>query len=119
MKTQGNQNLEFLLSEANGERSRETVTITGSAAFGSGTVLGKITASGKFTAHDESATNGTQNAIAVLGYDVDATDADVNGVVLLRDCEVSNELLVMPDGIATGDRNDAITSLATSGIIAR
>ena len=119
MKTQGNQNLEFLLSEANGERSREVVIITGSAAFGAGTVLGKITASGKYTAHDEDATNGTQTAIAVLGYDVDATAADADGVVFVRDCEVSDELLVMPTGIAAQDRADAITSLATVGIIAR
>lgn len=119
MKTQGNQNLEFLLSEANGERSREVVVITGSAAFGSGTVLGKITASGKYTAHDESASNGAENAVAILGTDVDATSADANGVVFVRDCEVSNELLILPDAISAQDRADAMASLAAKGIIAR
>lgn len=119
MLTQGNQALEFLLSEANGERSREVVVITGSAEFKAGTVLGKITASGKYTSHDESASDGTQNAVAVLGYDVDATAADANGVVFVRDCEVSDEILIMPTGISVNDRADAITSLASAGIIAR
>lgn len=118
MLKQGNQALEFLLSEANGERSREVVVITG-GNFKAGTVLGKISASSKYTAHDESASNGAENAVAILGYDVDASAGDANGVVFVRDCEVSDELLVMPDGIAAGDRDDAIASLATMGIVAR
>jgi hypothetical protein len=47
--TQGNQTGEFLLSEADGQLSRENVTVTvaGAVALPSGTVLGKITATGK------------------------------------------------------------------------
>jgi hypothetical protein len=118
MLEQGNNALEFLLSEATGERSREVVTITGSAAFSAGTVLGKITATGKYTQHDESASNGTESAVAVLAVDVDAT-TDARGLVFVRDCEVSDEILIMPDGIESGDRADAIASLAASGVIAR
>ena len=48
--TQGMQPLEFLISEANSSRSRDqaTVTIAGAVALPSGTVLGKITATGKY-----------------------------------------------------------------------
>ncbi len=118
MKKQGNQNLEFLLSEANGERSREVVTITG-GDYAAGTVLGKITANGKYTIHAPAATNGAENAVAILGYETAALAADANSVVFVRDCEVSDEIIVMPDAISGGDRGDAITSLAASGIIAR
>jgi len=39
---------EFLMTEANGQRSRETITIaSGAGIIAPGTVLGKVTASGK------------------------------------------------------------------------
>ena len=67
MLTQGNQALEFLLSEANGERSRDVVVITG-GDYKAGTVLAKVTASGKFTEHDPAGAGGIETAVAVLGY---------------------------------------------------
>ena len=118
MLQQGNQALEFLLSEANGERSRDVVVITG-GDYKAGTVLAKVTASGKYTEHDPGGAGGIENAVAVLGYDVDAAAADHTGVVFVRDCEVSDEVLVLITGISAGDRTDAIDSLATAGIIAR
>jgi hypothetical protein len=42
---------EFLMTEANGQRSRETITIaSGAGIIAPGTVLGKVTASGKYVA---------------------------------------------------------------------
>lgn len=117
MLTQGNQPLEFLLSQANGERSRDVVIVTG-GIYKAGTVLGKITASGKFTLHDAALTNVAQNAAAVLGYDVDAT-ADHTGVVLARDCEVSDEVLIFKSGISGANRLAAIAKLADAGVVAR
>lgn len=118
MLTQGNQALEFLLSEANGERSREVVIITG-GDYKAGTVLAKVTASGKYTEHNPGGAGGIETAVAVLGYDVSAAAADHTGVVFARDCEVSDEILIFKDAIAGGDRDDAIDSLADQGIIAR
>ena len=47
--TETPRDLAFLLTEANGYLSRDTVTIlAGSGKVKAGTVLGKITASGKF-----------------------------------------------------------------------
>jgi hypothetical protein len=42
-----------------------------------GTVLGKITASGKYGPYDDTATDGRQTAVGILAEDVDATSSDV------------------------------------------
>ena len=47
---------EFILSEANGQRSREAITIaSGAGIIAAGTVLGKVTATGKYRASAVSA----------------------------------------------------------------
>ena len=48
-----------------------------------GTVLGTVTASGKCVAVDNSKSDGSQTAYAVLADDVDATDGDATGPVFL------------------------------------
>lgn len=109
---------EHVLSEANGQRSREKVTITG-GSFVAGTVLGKITATGKYTLHDPAATDGSQTAAAVLYADVDAIAADQEGVVHLRDCEVDGDLLTWKTGITQNDKDAGIAALASAGVIVR
>lgn len=51
-----------------------------------GLVLGKITASGKYAQYDPTATDGTQVAVAVLYYDLKATDYDANNAD--RNCTI-------------------------------
>ncbi|WP_421792763.1 head decoration protein [Hyphobacterium sp.] len=59
----------------------ESKTIaSGAGALVAGTVLGKVTATGKFIASDEAAVDGSQTAAAILAVDVDATAADVDNV---------------------------------------
>lgn len=41
-----------------------------------GQVLGRVTATGVFTKHDPAATDGSENAIAILGYDVPVVTVD-------------------------------------------
>lgn len=53
-------------------------TITG-GAFVRGTVLGQITASKKYTIATAAATDGSQNPVAILVDDVDASSADALG----------------------------------------
>ena len=67
--TQGIEAMEFLLSEADGMRARDqfTVTIAGAVALPSGTVLGKITATGKLIKYLDGAADGSQTAVGVLG----------------------------------------------------
>ena len=57
---------EFLMTEANGQRSRETITIaSGAGVIAPGTVLGKVTASGKYVASAVGASDGSQNPTAI------------------------------------------------------
>ncbi|MDQ7990174.1 MAG: head decoration protein [Candidatus Dactylopiibacterium sp.] len=105
---------EHIISEASGTRSREVVTIvSGAGKLFPGQVLGKITASGKFDAYDNSdTTTGIGAAAAVLYSAVDATNGDVKAVVHVRDCEVTSSLLTGIDTAGTAD-------LATLGVIVR
>ena len=94
--TQGIQPYEFLLSEANGMRSRgqATVTVAGGVSLPSGTVLGKITASGKLIKYLDGAADGSQAAVAVLGTPlVGVANGDYKATVFERDCEVIGKYL--------------------------
>ena len=74
---------EFILSEANGQRSRETITLaSGAGVIAAGTVLGKVTASGKYVASAVGASDGSEvpAAINIYGADASSADATVSGL---------------------------------------
>jgi hypothetical protein len=75
-------------------------------------VLGKITASGKYTEYSDGAADGSETAAAILYDNVDASAGDKDAVVIARYAEVSTAMLTASD--AAG-----IIDLATLGIIAR
>lgn len=59
----------------------ESIVIpSGSGVLTRGTLLGKVTASGKYIKSLSAATDGSQNPVAVLAEDIDATSADVTTV---------------------------------------
>jgi len=99
--------------------NREQVTIdTGNLVCG--TVLGKITASGKYVLHDNAAADGSQNAAAVLLQDADASSADVTAVALVRGpAVVALGKLTFKSGITEGNKTAAVAALAALGIVAR
>ena len=111
----------FLIWEVLRDYTRETVTIaSGAGKLEPGTVLGKITTGGKYTVLAPAATNGSQNAAGLLWDGVDATDADVPGVVILRGPAIVNRHEVsLPDGATEAQITAATTALATIGIILR
>jgi hypothetical protein len=108
----------FLISEADGKRSRENVTLISGQDLYPGAVLGKITTGGKYTALDQGASDGSQTAAGILYGRGDASTADLVVCIIARDAEVNgNELLwgsESPTEVDTG-----ITELATLGIIVR
>src|SRR5579885_2493371 len=59
---------EFLISELGGRGSRHDVTVTVPAdtKLVPGTVLGKITATGKYVPYDDRDTDGRENAVGIL-----------------------------------------------------
>lgn len=117
--TEGKRAAEFLVSEANGARSRDVVTIAQSAALEPGAVLGKVTATGKYVALDPAAVTGAETAASLLYAAADAAAADVSAVAILRDAEINGAELVWPTGIAADQKVSAIASLAALGIIVR
>ena len=112
---------DFLLSEANGTYSRENAVLSSGNNLQAGTVLGKLTATGEYTALDPAADpeDGSEAAAGVLWASTDATDADAAVVVICRDAEVKADALIWPEGIATNDKNAAIAQLVALGIVLR
>ena len=109
---------EFLLS-AEETLSLEKVTLITGQNLLSGTVLGKITASGKYTQHNTGAADGSQTAVAILRSDIDATAADKPCVIVARLAEVADARLTYMTGITAPNKTAAITALATTNIIVR
>jgi hypothetical protein len=90
--------LAFVITEEDGHMSREDVTIEGGSGGAgvveAGTVLGAITASGKYVPSPATGSDGSQVAKAINAYRVDATDGDVQAVVIARLAEVNHNLLI-------------------------
>lgn len=122
--TETARDLAFLLSEANGYLSRETITIpSGSGRLEAGTVLGKVTASGKYVPSPNAESvgkEGAEVAVAVLGYEIDATSADVSVVAVTNDAEVKDPMLIFDASVNDGTKRAAkITQLRAVKIKAR
>ena len=87
--TESNHVAEWLLSEQDGtgDYNRELVTVTqGTAMLASGTLLGKITATGKFIPYLNGAVDGSQAVAAILYSELPAraSGGDVKAAVLVR-----------------------------------
>ncbi|MEY9179715.1 head decoration protein [Bradyrhizobium sp. USDA 313] len=106
---------EFILSEANGERSRGAGTINDPANFVAGTIL-KSSGGGVYTvAADATAAD----AIAIYGGATTGAGTSVKVAVLMRDAEVNGNALTYFAG-ATQANKDAIAALlAANHIIVR
>jgi hypothetical protein len=111
----------FLVWEVLRDYTRDTVTVaSGAGKLEPGTVLGKITSGGKFTALAPAATNGSQTAAGILWAGVDASAADTPGVVLLRGPAIVNRHeIVWPEGATEVQITAATTALAALGLILR
>lgn len=102
--------------------NRESVVIATGAAqnLKVGTVLGRITASGKYVLHDNAAADGSQNAAAVLLEDANATAADAQAIALVRGpAVVADGALIFKSGISTPNRTAAVAALTALGIVVR
>jgi hypothetical protein len=96
----------FLVASAPGTISRDTVTVTVAAAttLQPGTVLGKITASGKYVPFDDTLSDGAESAAGILyGACANSDDApaDVEGVIVNYCAEVRAADLIWGDGVDT------------------
>ncbi len=110
----GVRNAEFLLSESNGERSRELILIpAGQGILPAGTLL---------KADNIKAVDGA-DAVKVLYGQVDTGEddegLDVKGTAVARDAEVHGELLGWAGDTTSDEKLLAAISLAESGIVIR
>lgn len=120
--TEGKHEGEFIISEANGTRSRETITV----ASGQKLVDGQAfqLSGGKAVAKDATVDTDGAFVTAVAGFiignwDASATgtNADIPGVpYIARDAEVKAAALTLPSGKETLAKTDAAANL---GIISR
>ena len=122
--TEGKRNADFLVSEANGHRSRDTgvVTVPANTTFEAGTILGQITASEKYVRHDSGNADGSETEAAVL-YETLVNDTgagvDHTATIINRDAEVRGSDLVYEDGADAAAKSASNTALASLGIIVR
>lgn len=108
----------FILSEANGDRSRENVVIAQGENLIAGALLGKITSSGEYAEHDPDATDGTQTVAGILIGASDASTVKQDAAAIVRDAEVIEAQLDMDD-LDTSETAAAIADLLSLGIIVR
>jgi hypothetical protein len=102
---------EYLVHEESCDLSREKV-ILASGDLVDGTVLGKITASGKYAAFDQDATNGTEKAAGILRGNTDASTDEKGAVIHNALAKVRDENLTWPSDITGPEKTAAIAELA-------
>jgi hypothetical protein len=123
-KTEGQHTGEFLVSESPGKISRDQVTVTVAAAttLAPGTVLARLSATGKYVPYDNSGSDGSETAYGVL-YDelVNAAGApaDLVGVVINFGAEVRIADLQWASGLVDADKDAAYVDFLARGIKAR
>ncbi len=116
--TEGKHTGEFLVSEANDNRGRETGVLILGQNLEAGTLVGKITASGKLTRHAPTAADGSEVVVGIIYDNVDATSADKNGTVFVTaDSVVRESSLVYSVGATVGQITTANAELKTLGIV--
>lgn len=111
---------EFILSEANGQRSRENGTLVSGQDLAAGSLL-KDNGSGKLTeatAELDSDNNLVNPLLGILIYNVDASAGDVAVSYLARDAEVNGNYLTYPSDSDT-QQTAFEEGLASLGIIVR
>ncbi len=118
IKIEGVHSAEFLLSSEE-SASLDKVTLINGQNLIAGTVLGKITASGKYTLHNNAASDGSEVAVAILFDNTDASSGDMPCVVVSRLAKVIDSKLIFKAGISAPNRAAAVTALAINHILVR
>lgn len=93
--------------------SREKIIlIAGNGDLVTGTVLGKITASGKFTQFDDEATDGSEDAAGILLLDTSVEDdEDKEAVAITKEAIVREGGLTWPSTTDTDENAAAVIDL--------
>lgn len=116
--TMGKLSAEFLISEANDYRSRDEVTVDATGgALEPGTILGIVTASGKYVRHNAAGVDGSQTEAGILMVAIGAVED--TRTVIARDAEVSESDLTYEVGADAAQVAASNAALASLGIVVR
>lgn len=104
--------------------SRQEITLlAGSGStrdLKTGTVLGKITASGKYIPVVEGASDGSQTPAAILLLDnIVPNGTDLQAAAILRDAIVNRDMVYWPGTYDQTDKDAGIVTLKALGILLR
>lgn len=107
-----------VLYELREDFTREEITIvSGAGEVKPLTVLGKITATGKYTPLNTAATDGSEEAAGIMYSHVDATSGDKAAVALVNGPAIVRAGgLIFPAGISSGDKAIALSELKALSI---
>ena len=106
----------FIVSEANGYRSREQIVVAQGGLYPDGTIL--QAQDGDEVKYAPFA-GGGDGALAVLFQTVDARDADVRATGMVRDCELQRAMLRFVGEIDEAERDEAYAGLAAAHVVMR
>lgn len=100
--------------------SREQVTVAAGQNLELGSVVGRVTATGKIQRLDPAATDGTETPTGILLGACDATLIDRDdGLLLARHGIVASHAVTWPAGITAPEKTTAIAALEVRGILIR
>ncbi|WP_395175509.1 head decoration protein [Roseibium alexandrii] len=120
--TEGRHPGEFIMTEANGQRSRESVTIPASQSFEPNTVLARLGSAGSYTyvPFNQDGVDGSEAAFCVAIYGAETGAAEtVDITAIVRDAEVNGNCLAWPSDIEAAEIDAAVVQLNANGIIVR
>jgi hypothetical protein len=116
---------EFILSESPATISRDNVTVTVAASTKqkAGSVLAKLSGTGKYVEYDNAGTDGSAVAAGILYSELDnsadSNPADFTGVIINFAAEVRKADLQWFSGVQASDKTAAYADLAALGVKAR
>lgn len=115
---------DLLKYELNGNYCRESVTLKAGTNYALGSVLGKITASGKYrlsSAAVVAGDEGAETAVAVLIEAIDATGGDKTGLIAARGPVIVSKAVLVFDASVDQAAETAAkhVQLAATGLVPR
>lgn len=107
-----------LIQEGDHYYSRDVAVVNAGAGntLDANTVLGKITATGKYVEYNPANSDGSEAVAGILLYPV---TGEQEATIIRRHAQVKSPALVWFDGANTAQKNTGIAALAALGIIAR
>jgi hypothetical protein len=117
-QTEKNYHGEFIIGELP-DIAKDTVILVSGQNVEAGTVLGKITTGGKYTAYDNTKSDGSEVAAGIAMTNYDASAGDIEIVLVARHCEVIKDMLVFAAANDGAAKTAAYADLAANQIIVR